>query len=297
MNKFGSLYGMELFVELGRTLSFSRASVNLGMSTPTFSRHILLIERDFGVKLFKRTTRSVSMTEAGLSYFKRCEHLVDEARVAHEALRNVATQPKGHLRISIPVDLGMYEIGPLFSEFLSQYPDISFDIDLSSRDANLAHDQVDFALQIGEVKQKSLFVRHIGSIAQGLFASPAYLQRHGQPVQPSDLAEHECIMFRGKKLEAVWPLQRHAEVVKVVVHGRFMLNSLGLMRVLAENGMGITALTTSLARGPLNEGTLERVLPEWTGPRLPIHACMLSHTQPAVMKVFLDFLIARLSTL
>lgn len=254
------------------------------------------MERDFGVKLFKRTTRSVSMTEAGLSYFNRCESLIDEARVAHEALRDVATQPKGHLRISIPVDLGMYEIGPLFSDFLQQYLDISFDIDLSSREVNLAYEHVDFALQIGEVKQKSLFVRHIGSVAQGLFASPGYLHLHGQPVHPADLAGYECIMFKGE-LEAIWSLQRNAQVVEVAVRGRFMLNSLGLMRVLAKNDMGITAMTSALARGPLNEGTLERVLPEWTGPCLPIHACMLSHTQPAVMKVFLDFLVVRLSTL
>ena len=177
------------------------------------------MERDFGVKLFKRTTRSVSMTEAGLSYFNRCESLVDEARVAHEALRDVATQPKGHLRISIPVDLGMYEIGPLFSDFLQQYPDISFDIDLSSREVNLAYEHVDFALQIGEVKQKSLFVRHIGSVAQGLFASPGYLHRHGQPVHPADLAGYECIMFKGE-LEAIWSLQRNAQVVEVAVRAQ-----------------------------------------------------------------------------
>lgn len=296
MGDLSVLHDMLLFVEVARTASFSRASRNLSVPGATLSRRIAAMEREFGVRLFDRTTRRVELTEAGRRYFERCGPLVDDARLAREALRETSAQPSGHVRISMPVDLGVTVVGPLLSDFAHQYPDISFDLDLSPKNMDLVGDQIDVAIRLGAVKNEALVARRIGSVDQRLFASPAYLTLHGDLAEPADLVRHECILLRGPQRQALWRLQGDAdETAEVVVRGRFMVNNVSLMRVLAERGMGIAVLDPSLVRELLDSGRLLPVLPGWSAPRLPLHAVMSSRLQPASVRVLLDFLAARLS--
>ncbi len=130
MSDLSALHDMTLFVEVARAKNFSAAGRHLGVPVATLSRRIAAMEREFGVRLFDRTTRRVELTEAGARYFERCAHLADEARLAQEALRETATRPSGHLRLSMPVDLGVYVIGPLLPEFARQFPGITLDLDL-----------------------------------------------------------------------------------------------------------------------------------------------------------------------
>lgn len=294
MSDLSALHNMTLFVEVARTASFSRASRNLGVPGATLSRRIAAMERTFGVLLFNRTTRRVVLTEAGRRYFERCGHLVDEARQAQEALRETAAQPTGLVRLSMPVDLGVAVVGPLLTEFSRQFPGISFDLDLSPQNTDLVGDQVDVAIRLGALKNEKLVARRIGHVEQRLFASPGYLGLRGSPLQPADLGGHECILLRGAQRQAVWRLQGDTELVEVVVRGRFMVNNVGLMRVLAERGMGIAVLDPSLVREQLAQGRLLQVLPEWAAPRLPMHALMSSRMQPASVRALIDFLVARL---
>ena len=295
MGDLSALHDMTLFVEVARTASFSRASRNLQVPGATLSRRIAAMEREFGVRLFDRTTRRVELTEAGRRYFERCGHLVDEARLAQEALRETAVQPSGHVRLSMPVDLGVTVIGPLLTEFARQFPGISFDLDLSPRNTDLIGEQVDLAIRLGAVKDEKLVARRIGSVDQRLFAAPSYLALRGRPTQPADLEEHECILRRHAKQQALWRLQGDTDLAEVMVRGRFMVNNVGLMRVLAERGMGIAMLDPSLVREPLAQGRLLQVLPEWAAPRLAMHAVMSSRLQPASVRALLDFLVARLA--
>jgi DNA-binding transcriptional LysR family regulator len=286
---------MTLFVDVARTDSFSRASANLCVPGATLSRRIVAMEREFGVRLFDRTTRRVELTDAGRRYFERCAHLVDEARLAQEALRESAALPSGHVRVSMPVDLGVFVIGPLLPEFARQFPGISFDLDLSPHHTDLVGEHVDVAIRLGGVKDEQLVARRIGAIEQALFASPAYLDLRGRPAQPADLVEHECIFVRNPQHQALWPLQCDGESTQVAVRGRFMVNNLGLMRLLAERGMGIAALAPLLVREAVAQERLVQVLPEWGVPRLPIQAVMSSRLQPASVRVLVDFLAARLA--
>ena len=199
MGNLSALLDMTLFVEVARTKSFSLASRNLGVPGATLSRRIAAMEREFGVRLFDRTTRRVELTEAGRRYFERCGRLVDEARLAQEALRETAEQPSGHVRLSMPVDLGVLVIGPLLTDFARQFPGITFDLDLSPRYTDLVGDHVDVAIRLGTVKDDQLVARRIGSIAQALYAATAYLALRGTPTQPADLVEHECIVARGAR--------------------------------------------------------------------------------------------------
>jgi DNA-binding transcriptional LysR family regulator len=295
MSDLSALHDMTLFVEVARTGNFSRASARLGVPGATLSRRIAAMEREFGVRLFDRTTRRVGLTDAGRRYFERCAHLVDEARLAREALRESAALPAGHVRVSMPVDLGVFVIGPLLPEFARLFPGISFDLDLSPRHTDLVGDHVDVAIRLGSVKDGQLVARRLGAIAQALFASPAYLDLRGRPVRPADLVEHECIFVRDPKRPPLWQLERDGESTQAAVRGRFAVNNLGLMRLLAERGMGIAALAPPLVREAVARQRLVRVLPEWNVPALPIHAVTASRLQPASVKALIDFLAARLA--
>lgn len=290
-----SLDDMALFVEVARTASFSRASTQLGMPGATLSRRIAAMEKRLGVRLFDRTTRRVELTDAARRYLDRCGHLVDEARLAEQALRETATALDGHLRVSMPVDLGIYWVGPLLPEFMLQHPGVTLDVDLSSRAVDLVGEHIGVALRLGAVKGESLVVRRLGAVKQSLFAAPAYLDRRGRPAHPRELAEHECLHLGSAAGAARWRLVDGRQSCEVAVSGRIGLNNIGLMRMLAERGMGIAMLSPALVRHSVLSGRLLPVLPAFSAPGLPLHAVMSSRQQPAAARAFMDFIASRLT--
>lgn len=295
MHDLSALYDMTLFVEVARTANFSRASTNLGVPAATLSRRIGAMERRLGVRLFDRTTRKVGLTEVGRRYFERCGELVDQARLAQEALRDAADGPTGHVRVSMPVDMGINHVGPLLPEFARRHPGITFEFDLSPKNRDLVGEHVDVAIRIGAVKGDQLIVRRIGTVEMLMFAAPSYLERHGEPQQPADLVEHECLIMLSPHRTALWRLQRDDTAMDVTVRGRFAANNLGLMRLMAERGLGIAALSHAMAREAVDAGRLMPVLQGWSLPALPVHAVMASRLQPAGVRAFVEFLAARLS--
>ena len=156
-------------------------------------------------------------------------------------------------------------------------------------------EHVDVAIRIGAIKGDQLIVRRIGTVEMLMFAAPAYLERHGEPQQPADLVEHECLSLPPQGREARWRLTRDGAAMEVTVRGRIATNNLGLMRLLAERGLGIAVLSHVLARDAVNAGRLVQVLQGWALPELPVHAVMSSRLQPASVRAFVDFLAARLS--
>ncbi len=290
-----SLDDMALFVEVARAASFTRASARLGMPGATLSRRIAAMEKRLGVRLFDRTTRRVELTDAARRYLERCAHLVDEACLAEEALRESASVSTGHLRVSMPVDLGIFWVGPLLPEFARQHPGVTLDVDLSSRTVDLVGEHVDVALRLGAVKGECLVIRRLGAVKQALFAAPAYLERRGRPGHPSDLAEHDCLHLGTAARAMRWRLLDGKQTCDVTVCGRIALNSIGLMRMLAERGMGIAMLSPVLARESVFTGRLVPVLPAFTAPGLPLHAVMSSRLQPAAARAFVAFIAGRLT--
>ena len=295
MNDLSMLHDMTLFVEVARTANFTRASANLAVPGATLSRRIAAMERRFGVRLFDRTTRRVELTDAGRRYFERCGDLVDQARLAQEALRDDADGLTGHVRVSMPVDMGINHVGPLLPEFARRYPGISFEFDLSPSNRDLIGEHVDVAIRVGAVKGDQLIVRRIGTVEMLMFAAPAYLERLGEPQQPADLVEHQCLSLPSPQRKARWRLLRDGGVMEVTVRGRLATNNLGLMRLLAERGLGIAVLSHALARDAVNAGRLVQVLQGWSLPPLPVHAVMSSRLQPVSVRAFVDFLAARLA--
>ncbi|MFC4161405.1 LysR family transcriptional regulator [Chitinimonas lacunae] len=283
-----------LFVEVARQRSFTRAGETLGIPNSTLSRRMTALERHLGVRLLSRTTREIRLTEAGQRYFERCRAILSDLDMAHAGLSEMAEQPSGQLRLSMPVEFGLNYMLPLIDEFARRYPAISFVLDLSPRHVELDREHIDLALRLGPVNDPQLVARKLGDMERLLFASPLYLARHGEPERPEQLPEHDCIRLPSEMMGATWRLESGSEVVEVRVKGRFTTNNVTMMGSLAQNGHGIAALALALARPALEQGLLQRVLPDWHLPRIPVYAVVASRVLPAKTRLLIEFLAARL---
>jgi DNA-binding transcriptional LysR family regulator len=288
---------MELFVEVARAMSFTRAAAVLGVPKSTLSRQVAELERALGVRLLSRTTRKVELTDAGQRYFERCQTIVTQAQLAREEVQNLVSTPAGPLRVNMPVDFATDFLAASFMEFARHYPEVTFHLDLATPEhAGQVFQTCDVAIEIGDQPQQTRIARHLGDISAYLYAAPSYLDRHGVPASPSDLAEHECIEFRATRGSRVtpWPLHRNGERIEFHPGKRFSLNSASMIRRLASLGAGIAVLTDVSAQQELSAGTLRRVLPEWEVGPFAVHAVTETRLLPAKTRIFVEFLTERL---
>ncbi|PMY37814.1 MULTISPECIES: LysR family transcriptional regulator [Pseudomonas] len=287
------LNDMALFVEVVKARSFRRAAEAMEMPNSTLSRRISGLEKAIGLRLLHRTTRKIELTEAGQLYFDRCKRIVEEARLAHEQLGEMLARPSGLLRASLPVDFATIYLAPLIAEFAGRYPGISFDFDLTPRQVDLISEPVDLVIRMGEPPSSNLIARKLASLPRYLYASPAYLERFGEPVHPRDLAGHECLRLRSPKADN-WTLSRPGETLEVEVGGRFQLNSVGLIRRLATLDLGIAVLAQGIVAEELANGSLRRVMPQWQASPIPVYALTETRLLPAKTQRFIEFLRERL---
>lgn len=285
---------MRLFVEVAKVRSFRRAADVLGISNSTLSRNIAELEKLIGLRLLHRSTRKVELTEAGELYFARCQGIVEEAQMAHEALRDVAERPSGTLRVSMPVDLATGYLAPILAAFAQAYPLIDFEFDVTPRRVDLQSEPFDLAIRMGPppTAPAMLVARQIAVLSRCLYAAPAYLRRAPPLEQPDDLSHHQLLLALGAgRQQEVWKrLYRGDEAVGVLVNTRYGLNSVGLSRALAVQGAGVAVLDSELARDDVEAGRLQRVLPEWTLEPVPVHAITETRLLPARTRLFIDFL-------
>ncbi len=294
MIKPPSLDDIALFVEVARTGSFTKASANLGIPGGTLSRRIATMERLLGVRLFDRTTRRVEVTEPARRYFDRCAHLIDEAKLASEVLGESAALPSGHVRVSLPVDLGIFWIAPLLPEFGRKYPKITLDLDLSPKYANLVGDRIDVAIRIGQPNDELLISKKIGDIQMGLYAAPSYLGQRGLLKRVTDLSQHDCIHRVTHSRKTPWTLAKNGQSSTVDVSGRVVANNIGMLLALAEGGMGVAMLPSALVKTAVIEGRLIPVLQNYHLDPLPVFSVISSRMQTAAVRAFLDYLSMRL---
>jgi DNA-binding transcriptional LysR family regulator len=286
---------MALFVEVGKVKNFSRAAETLGMPPSTLSRRVANLERHVGVRLLNRSTRRVELSEAGEVYFERCQHIINEARIAHEALTDVAQQAKGRLRISMPTSFAMMVMPEYLQEFAEQYPDIHCELDLGIQNVDLVTDPYDLVIRFGEQPDSGVVSRKIGEISLQLYASREYLHRRGQPDVPRDLSMHDCLRTGSSKQESMWTMHKGDATEQVSVSGRFSVNNVGMLRRMAFLGAGIVPLTSGNVGGSDDNTALVNVLPGWRFTPIPLLALYPSRLMPAKTRVFIDFLKDKLS--
>ena len=261
MNKFTALDDMALFVAVATAGSLNRASAQTGVPLATLSRRIGQMEQRLGVRLFERTARCLNLTPPAQRFLERCEPLVAQALLAEEALRETAELPCGHVRVTMPVDFGQFWIAPLVPDFMSRFPGISLDLDLSAQVVDLRAEGFDVALRLGPVRGEQLVSRRLGWVEQSLFAAPPYLARAGRPRAPADLTKHQALVLGSAQRAARWRLSHGSETTDITVRGPLGLNNIGMVQRLCEQGLGVAMLPSLQVRDSVLAGRLEPVLP------------------------------------
>jgi DNA-binding transcriptional LysR family regulator len=284
-----------LFVKVVEAGGFSAAARTLGVPKSSVSRSIALLESELGAQLLQRSTRRVELTESGRAFFERAVHAVAEIEDALRTLQDLQGAPRGVIRVTAPLDAGMFLLAPLLPRFSSEYPGIHVEMMLTSRVVDLLEEHIDFALRGAELRDGSLIARKLVRIETGLFASRAYLERRGTPRTFAALAEHDCVLFRAERGRARWTLPSPDGDESVEVRGPVAADDFAFIHRAALAGSGIALLPVFLCDEALSRGELVRVLP---GRRLQVGSFHLVYPSarhlPRRAVAFRDFILKTL---
>ncbi len=290
------LTAMQVFVEVARSGSFSATADKLDMSRAMVTRYVGTLEQWLGARLLQRTTRSVTLTDAGESCLRRSQQMLSLMDDVEEETSGRDGALRGQLRITCSVSFAHAQMAAAVVDFLRLYPELKIDLNASEGALNLVEARIDLAIRISAEPDPALIGRVLAPCASVLVASPGYLRAHGTPQQPADLGAHRCLSYAnfGKSL---WKLQRGDARELVSVGSHFSGNEATALLQAALAGGGIAMQPTYLANPHLRAGALEAVLPQWALPTMGIYALYPSrkNLSPAV-RALLDFLVERFAT-
>lgn len=288
------LDGMEIFAEVVESQGFSAAARQLGLSKSSVSKQVGRLEDRLGVRLLNRTTRRLSLTEAGATFYAACRRVLDEAEGAERAVSSLSAAPRGLLKLNAPMSFGFLHLSGAIPAFHAQFPQITLEAVMNDRFVDLVEEGYDVALRIGDLRDSSLVARRIAPCRAVLCASPAYLDRRGRPARPEQLAGHDCLLYANTANPREWTLNGAGGRAAVAVAGPLIANNGDLLCAAALDGMGITKLPTFIVGPCLRDGRLEVVLPDFPVPEQGIHA-VYPHSRNLSLKVrvFVDFLTER----
>lgn len=255
------LLTMEAFVRVVDAGSFSAAARHWGRSKAVVSKYVSALEEDLGVQLLRRTTRSLSLTEAGRTYRERCADVLGEIESLEASVREGVAAPRGPLRVSAPPGLASHYLDVMTKDFISRFPDVSIDLDLTHRIVDLVEENIDVAIRVTEPRDSSLVARRIAPVSVIAVAAPAYLRRRGTPKKPADLREHDCLVDTNFRDQQRWHFRWKGKAETVAVHGPLRVNHPDAIRDLAIAGLGIALVPDFVATEALREGKLREVLP------------------------------------
>jgi len=291
------LAALEAFAKVAETQSFSEAARRLRSSKSAISRHVAALEADLGARLLHRTTRSLTLTEAGRSYYERAARILADLEEADASVSQLQAAPRGRLRVNAPMSFGFLHLAPALGDFLSLYPEIELDVTLTDRFVDLIDEGVDVAVRIGSLTDSSLVARRLAVIRRVLCASPDYLKARGVPKTPDDLKAHDCLSNTNINATREWRFVHPAGTPSggqpwpVEVKGRMSANNGDMLRVAALRGHGFVHLPTFIVGDDLKAGTLVSVLDPYIAQDLTLNAVYPTarHLSPKV-RAFVDFL-------
>lgn len=292
MNRLDSMSILVAVVDSG---SLSAAARRLGMPLATVSRKVAELESHLKTRLIQRTTRQLSLTEAGASYVAACRRILDEIAEAERAATGEYASPKGELVVTAPVVFGRLHVVPVVAEFLAHYPEINVSLVLTDRVVHLMEEQADVAIRIGELPDSTLMATRVGTVRRVVCASPAYLATHGVPVKPRDLAAHECITFEVLASTRAWVFGSGKSEVSVPVHSRLAVNTAEAAIAAAMLGVGLVRVLFYQVADAIRDNALSVVLDAFESAPLPISLVHKGQTPlPLKLRAFLDFVAPRL---
>lgn len=275
--------------------SLSAAARRLGTPLPTVSRKLAELEAHLHTRLLNRTTRQLSLTEAGAAYVAACRRILDEVGEAERIATGEYATPKGDLTVTAPIVFGRLHIVPVVAEFLAQFPEVRIKLLLTDRVVHMMEEQVDVALRIGELPDSTLMASRVGTVRTVVCGSPAYLAKRGVPATPQELATHDCISFDVLESRRAWVFGDGKSTLSVPVISRFGVNTAEAAIAAASLGVGLVRVLSYQVADAVGEGTLEVVLRDFESPPLPVNLVHKGQTPlPRKLRAFLDFAAPRL---
>ena len=282
---------MVIFYHVVNTHSFSAAARQLGIARSAVSRHISLLEKNIGVRLLNRTTRRLSLTEAGETYFQSCARIVAEAEIASNRVNELQDEPVGTLKLTAPSSLGNPLITPLVSEFMQRYTALNVELLLDDQVVDMVKEGIDVSIRVGWLDDSNFVARKLGDMPRLLCASPGYIEQRGKPESPAELAGHDCIIFTRLPTPYHWIFTKNKREERVKVKGRLKTNNAGAIRTAMLGGMGIGAVSSFLVGDDIKTGRLEHLLPDYDCGSAGIYAVYQNrHYQQARVRLFIDFI-------
>lgn len=287
-----SIDGLKTFVSVVDAGSFTAAADRLGMSKKLASKYVAELERQLGVKLLQRTTRTLSLTTAGHRFYPRCVSILDEFDAMTADVRADDKGLSGVLRVSAPVTFGEMYLQADLARFGHAHPDLTIDLRLNDRFVDLAGEGFDIAVRIGALENSSLISRRLSTTRLIVVASPEYLGKHEELRHPSQLLMHNCIRDSNFRSGQSWPFQINGQEQKIAVDGRFMVNSATAVSRLVLNGEGIGLCPTYAVAEHIKTGALTPLLSDFPSVSLGIQAVFSdARHMPARTRVLLDHLV------
>jgi DNA-binding transcriptional LysR family regulator len=280
---------MQAFVTVADLQGFAPAARKLALSPSAVTRLIAALEEHLGARLLQRTTRQVTLTDAGARYLERARRILADVEEAEDAVEGERIRPGGRLVISAPVGFGRLHVSHMVSAYLQRYPEVGADLRLSDRMINLVEEGVDLAVRIGHLPDSTLVARHVGEMRRIVVASGEYLKTRGEPKRPAEISAHDTIQFGAMTAAPDWRFVEDDREIRVSSAPRFATNSADAAIQHAEAGGGLTRVLAYQAAASLKAGRLKIVLANFEQPPLPIHIVYpTSRLLSAKVRSFID---------
>jgi DNA-binding transcriptional LysR family regulator len=287
--------GVSIFIEVAERGSFADAARQLHRSPAAVTRAVAELESRLGVRLLNRTTRAVSLTEAGARFLIGARRVLAEFDEIERAAAGEGTAPRGELRLTAPILFGRLHVMPIVTEFLGRYPDVTIVLTLVDRPIDLVEEGFDAAVRIGTLAESSAIATSVGAVRQIVVAAPAYVEKHGMPRVPADLATHTIIGFSGMSSVERWVFRGGVSESSVAIKPRLIVTTAEAAIDAAVAGFGLTRVLSYQAADAIAAGSLLRLLEDHEGPDLPIHLLYPGGRHPPPkLRAFLDFAVPRL---
>ncbi|AHB04617.2 LysR family transcriptional regulator [Pandoraea pnomenusa 3kgm] len=265
MSKLPDFEGLAMFAKVAEEGSFAAAAREMGVSVATVSRGVARLEARLGARLLNRTSRQLALTEFGRTLCEKAGALYRQAEAAEGAARELSVQPRGLVRLAVPMSFGLRWVAPLMPAFFRRYPDVQVDLHLADSTVDLVADGFDAALRIAALPDSSLVARRLCAVTQYVVASPGYLAREGRPMHPRELVDRPCLSYAYRARSDVWRFVNNAgDEEPVMPNGPLRVtNSDALLPMLLE-GLAIAELPEFIAAEYLSDGRLEAILTDWS---------------------------------
>ncbi|MBF0187668.1 MAG: LysR family transcriptional regulator [Magnetococcales bacterium] len=282
---------MELFTQVATLESFSGAARRMRLSNGAVSKGVAALEERLGVRLLNRTTRRLSLTDAGRAYLEQCRRILAEVAEAEASVSSMWTEPRGPLRLNAPMSFGVLHLARQVADFLTLYPEITIEMAMTDRKVNVVDEGFDMVVRIGQLRDSSLIARKLAPARLVVCASPDYVARYGEPQVPADLSTCPTLLYTNVNPADVWHFQGPDGEVTVKVNGRLWVNNGDAIREAALQGVGLAIMPTFIVGKDLQAGRLISLLPEYRLPELGVYA-LYPHNRhlSAKVRILVDFL-------